>query len=265
MLNSLRQSPDNLLHETSRDGGLGIRWTCRFALNVVEDRVKLFSMNFANPQSPTPHPYKEVFMESDNDRMTDISHLFDETKGKAVPPRLDAILPADPETGVVTADALEIYLDSILSMTARAGQPVSLISLSLDETSVSRFLGAEGAGLISRAAARCIKQETRPHDVVGKMVSDPGETPVFVIVCPLLSEEAASKLAERLQASMRLNAEANGGAWLTFSIGVTSGSLEITNAHDLIARASSTLLRAKRNGGGRVWRHSDTGKDLCDE
>ena len=204
-------------------------------------------------------------MEPDNDRMTDISHLFDETKGKAVPARLDAILPADPETGAVTPDALEIYLDSMLTMTSRAGQPLSIISLSLDDTSVARFLGEEGATLISRAAARCIKQETRPHDVVGRLMTSTGELPVFVIICPLLSEEGAAKLATRLHAAMKLNSEANGGAWLTFSIGVTAHSLDITSADDFLSRASSTLLRAKRNGGGRVWKHSDTGKDLFSE
>ena len=204
-------------------------------------------------------------MEPNNDRITDISHLFDETKGKSMPSRLDAIFPADPLTGTVTSDALEVYLDSMLSMTSRASQPISMICVSLDDSPISRFLGVEGASLISRAAARCIKKETRPHDVVGRLTNGEGEPPVFVVVCPLLTEEGAAKLAERLHESMKLNAGEGQKQWLTFSIGVTSASLEIQTANDFISRAHSTLVRAKRNGGGRVWRHSDTGRDLIEE
>ena len=173
--------------------------------------------------------------------------------------RLDYLLPIDGETGVATHEAACTYMDAMIEMVARQGYPLSLLSIAVDESTVLRFLGGEGAALIGRAAARCLRQETRTHDVVGH--ADPGISPdayTFLIICPLLNEEHAANLGERLRAAMTAHSGDAESPWLTLSVGVAALSIEVTDSQSLVARSMEALRRARRSGGSRVWKHTDT-------
>ncbi len=184
--------------------------------------------------------------------------------------RLDALLPQDAETGAVTPEALRDYLNAVMEMADRYGQPLALLAVAVDtaeETqSVLRRFGAEGARLIGRAVARCLHQETRLHDVVGRAkASNLYELPIFLVVCPLRGEAQAARLAERMREAMTAYAADPDCPWLTVSVGVAAMAIDKPDPEALIARAAEALHRARQVPGGCVWRHADTLRRLCAE
>lgn len=173
--------------------------------------------------------------------------------------RLDCLLPGDDETNAASPAALRVYLNAMIELTSRHAQGLSLLALTVDETSLIKFFGRQGVLLIARAVARCLHQETRDHDVVARIEVDPPTLfPVFGVVCPLLNEEQAAALAERLRQAMLAQVTESERPWLGLSFGVASTSLDIADPDALIARACEALKSAQRNGGGKVWRHSDS-------
>src|SRR5579875_169993 len=150
------------------------------------------------------------------------------------PKRLDILLPADQTTGAVTTQAGYVYLHAMIEMVMRKN-------------------------LIGQAIVRCIRQETRDYDLVYTLsLPTITDTPVFALVCPLMNEEEATALGERLRKIMTSHAGAEDRPWLSFSVGVASISLDAPDADSLTARACAALQKARRSGGGRLWRHSET-------
>jgi GGDEF domain-containing protein len=176
--------------------------------------------------------------------------------------RLDSLLPLDTEWGVVSAIAMPIYLNAAMEMVLRAAQPLALISIGIDVgeemESIQSAYGEEGASLIVGAVARCLRQETRLHDVVGcAQTPETGTIPTFLIVCPLLDEGQATQLAERLRSAMMAYTADPDCLWLKVSGGVASISLDITNAETLIARCLEALNLARSQEGGGILRYSE--------
>ena len=195
----------------------------------------------------------------------DYSGLNDTHRVVGIPMRLDTLLPSDPETGTVTAMALRVYLYATMDLMSRHAQPLSIIHLGVDESGSSRCFGSEGARLIGRAVARCVFQETRTHDVVGRAEdTDAKRIPTFLLVCPLMNEEGATNLAERLCSVMTAHAVDSDLPWLTVSAGVAGLSLDVLEPEDMIARATEALRCAQKSGGGRVWRHSESVRRIVD-
>jgi GGDEF domain-containing protein len=175
------------------------------------------------------------------------------------PKRLDILLPADQTTGAVTTQAGYVYLHAMIEMVMRKNQPLSLVCIAPDASPTMEFLGETGKNLIGQAIVRCIRQETRDYDLVYTLsLPTITDTPVFALVCPLMNEEEATALGERLRKIMTAQAGAEDHPWLSFSVGVASISLDAPDADSLTARACAALQRARRLGGGRLWRHSDT-------
>ena len=182
---------------------------------------------------------------------------------EAVTVRLDTLLPQDAGTGAVTPEAFDVYLNTMLAMVSRAQLPLSVIALAVDSSPITTFPGVCDFGFIGRAMARCVRQETRPQDVVGVVSETSGNgTPRFVIACPLLSEIQAAALGERMRDAMTASASEWESPWLTISVGVAAFTLDTPDSAALLNRAQSALLRAQRQGGNRVWRHSETAQRL---
>ena len=173
--------------------------------------------------------------------------------------RLDSLLPTEPETGAVEEAAFRAYLGAMMEMASRQGQKLSLLHVAADDSSVLRFLGEEGGRLIGKAMARCLRQETRIHDVIGCPSAEHAHPePGFLIAMLLMNEEQVAPVAERLRETMTAHASGPGAPWLTISIGIATISLDTADPLELIARASSALRQARRSGGGRVWLHTDS-------
>lgn len=180
--------------------------------------------------------------------------------------RLDFLLPNDSEYGVVSASAAQIYLEIMLHMVNRHGQSLAILYVALDPSPLLTFLGDEGQGLIGRAVARCLRQETRGHDVVARAPSeDFSDEAEFIIICPLLTEKMAAALAERMMRATSTYAADPEKPWPSLSIGVAALSIDAAQGPVLLGRAKEAMRRARRNGGRQVWRHSDTLRTLMEE
>lgn len=179
--------------------------------------------------------------------------------------RLDSLLPIDPETGAVATHAFYTYLRATMDLTGRHGQPLALLCIALDDTPLMRFLGPEGLGLIGRAIVRCIRQETRIHDVVGRIEDSPdSHCPAFLVVCPLMDEVSVAPVARRLQEIMSTYCEPT-NPLLSMSVGIAMMTLDASEPETLIARAISALRRARRSGGNCVWSHSDVVRQIISQ
>lgn len=175
----------------------------------------------------------------------------------ALQERLDSLLPVDSETGAADFESLRTYLGAFMDMMARHAQPLTLMMIAPDPNETTKVLGHQGTALIRAAIARCLRQETRIHDVVGRAPSD-GEhdAPAFLLVLPLMAEASATKFAQRLIEEMSVAACAEGRPWLTLSVGLASLTLESETPDTLVARARLALANAQRTGGDRISNHT---------
>ncbi len=181
----------------------------------------------------------------------------------AVTVRLDTLLPQDAVTGAVTPEAFYVYLNTMAAMVSRAQQPLSVIALAVDTSPAGAFPGVCDLGFIGRAMARCVRQETRPQDVVGLAEETAANAaPRFVIACPLMGEAQAAALGERMRDAMTASASEWESPWMTVSVGIAALTLDTPDCAALINRAQSALVRAQRGGANGVWRHSQTAQRL---
>ena len=151
----------------------------------------------------------------------------------------------------------------MMEMTERYHHPLSLICIGVDESAAIKFLGSEGATLISRAITRYLRQETRSHDVVGRSTEvDSQGYPYFLIACPLLDEVKAGALALRIVDDIMSQALDPERPWLSLSVGVASMAMDVSEPDALLGRAAASLNRARRSGGKRVWLHSSTAQSI---
>ncbi len=177
--------------------------------------------------------------------------------------RLDMLLPTDEQTSAATYYAFRCYLGAMMEMTERYHHPLSLICIGVDESAAVKFLGSEGASLISRAITRYLRQETRSHDVVGRSKEvDSQGYPYFLIACPLLNEVKAGSLATRIVDDIMAQALDPERPWLSLSVGVAGMSIDVSDPDGLAVRALASLKRARRSGGKRVWLHSATARSV---
>ena len=175
------------------------------------------------------------------------------------PERLDSLMPADAVSGATSHQAFRVCLGAFIDLVARHGQPLTLLAIAPDPSDALRFLGEKGARLIGNAIARWLRQETRIHDVIGRSAAaGPNDAFVYLMICPLMTETAAAKFADRLREAMTTSAADEGTPWLTLSVGVASLSLDTHSPDALILRSEEALSSAQRRGGGRVWSHSDS-------
>ena len=173
--------------------------------------------------------------------------------------RLDSLLPDDPATGVATYAAFRVYLGGFMDLMARHGQPLSLLAIAADPSETLRRLGPNGALLIASAIARCLRQETRIYDVVGRgQAEDAYGANAFLVALPMTSETLARPFAARLREAMTISTGNIGSPWLTVSVGIASLSLETDSPEKLILRSQQALAGAQRSGGDCIWGHADT-------
>ena len=128
-----------------------------------------------------------------------------------------------------------------------AGGPFSLLMLDLDHLKHINDTDGHGAGdeALRRFASVC-REHLRADDALGRLGGDE-----FAMCLPGLGEEAASTRAQTLLTA--LGAASAGTLPLTASIGVAQMRAGDTY-ESLVQRADAALMRAKRNGRGRLER-----------
>lgn len=173
--------------------------------------------------------------------------------------RIDMLMPADAETCVADAHSVRVYLTAMMELANRVQKPLSILTITIDATPTAELFFAEDAGLVGRAIARCLRQETRAYDVIGRVEGEPGSPyPVFVLVCPLMSEEQAAGLGDRLRATMQTYAADAAQNWLTLSAGAAGMALDTSDAESLLCHGQFAVRQAQAQGGDRVCRFSQT-------
>jgi GGDEF domain-containing protein len=171
--------------------------------------------------------------------------------------RIDMLMPADAETCVADAHSVRVYLTAMMELSNRVQKPLSLLTITIDPSPTAELFFAEDAGLVGRAIARCLRQETRAYDVIGRVEGETGSPyPVFVLVCPLMSEEQAAGLGDRLRATMRTYAADAAQDWLTLSAGAAGMALDTADAECLLRHGQFAVRQAQSQGGDQVCRFS---------
>ncbi len=171
--------------------------------------------------------------------------------------RIDMLMPSDAETCVADAQSVRVYLTAMMELASRVQQPLSLLTITVDNTPTATLFFAEDAGLVGRAIARCLRQETRAYDVIGRVAGEAGSPfPVFVLICPLMSEEQAAGLGDRLRDTMRAYAADAEQNWLTLSIGAAAMALDTHDAAALLSHGKFAVQLAQEQGSDQVIRFS---------
>jgi diguanylate cyclase (GGDEF)-like protein len=173
----------------------------------------------------------------------------------------------DPLTGLARREHLIHSLEETLRLAHRYREPVSLIMLDIDHFKHLNDTHGHLAGDAALAAVgRCLLQEARASDVVGRFGGEE-----FAVLLPRTDAHGAAVIAERLcTAVQNLGIEWNDHHLaLTASLGVISLNaqvdthLELETTRDALLNAVDVALyAAKRNGRNRVAMGETLGADL---
>jgi len=158
----------------------------------------------------------------------------------------------DPLTGLANRNLMDMELKKDFMWAKRNHNPISVIMLDLDHFKDYNDAYGHPAGdrLLVDLAAQLIR-EIREIDLA---VRYGGEE--FLIIQPDTSTEQAAEVAERIRKSVAATGFSRKGSpertRITISLGVASSDESVHSSNILIARADTSLYRAKANGRNRV-------------
>lgn len=157
----------------------------------------------------------------------------------------------DALTGVWNHGAIVEMATRELGRAAREGTPTSIVLADVDRfKQVNEAHGHEAGDVVLREVARRMRASVRVYDGLGRYGND-----VLMLVLPRCDETDASRLAERIRASIAETPIHTGLARVpvTLSLGVAAaapgGEIE---PRALVAAADAALARAKQSGRDRV-------------
>jgi len=171
------------------------------------------------------------------------ARLFEETRALSL---------HDPLTGLGNRHLMDMEMKKGFGRAMRISSPISVIMLDLDHFKDYNDAYGHPAGdrLLFDLAAQFIR-EIREIDLA---VRYGGEE--FLIVLPDTSAEQAAEVAERIRKSVAATEFSRKGSpertHITISLGVATSSEGVHSPDILIARADTSLYRAKANGRNRV-------------
>jgi diguanylate cyclase (GGDEF)-like protein len=153
----------------------------------------------------------------------------------------------DPLTGLFNRRYMEESLAQELARAARAGYPVSLLKLAIDNfKSLTNVFGRDGGDFLLKELGSAIQSQVRRGDVSCRFGGDE-----FVLVLPNARPELAVKRAESLKGmANNLNLVFHGRSLgpVTLSIGVVAYPDHGANADELLLKADQTLDHVKTRG-----------------
>ncbi len=158
----------------------------------------------------------------------------------------------DPLTGMANRTLMTNELKKVLAISKRTGRLFSLIMLDLDffKKYNDAYGHTEGDRLLVELAT-LINAEIREIDTAARYGGEE-----FLVILPDTDAEQAAVVAERIRKSVEskdfLLAGGHQSSRITISLGVATYDEQINHEDVLLARADSSLYRAKGNGRNRV-------------
>ena len=148
-------------------------------------------------------------------------------------------------TGVANRRSFDSTLDKELNRAGRAGEPVSLVMLDIDNfKSLNDRHGHQLGDDVLRAIAAALSQTCREYDTVARYGGEE-----FAVILPGCSGTESLALAERLRAVV---VSASSDLGVTASVGVATFPVHASDSEGLIQAADGALYASKRSGGNRV-------------
>lgn len=159
----------------------------------------------------------------------------------------------DPLTGLANRRLFDERLHQELLRSRRTGATLTLLMADVDSFKLYNDTFGHPAGdlalqRIARVLEQCAK---RPSDLVCRYGGEE-----FAVLLPEADAEAANQIAERIREKVRQasidQADADGTAVVTISVGVATAVSGSPDAAQLLAIADAALYRAKSQGGNQV-------------
>lgn len=156
----------------------------------------------------------------------------------------------DLATGVTRTEPLLRQLGKLMDDARQKQQPLSLLSITIDQMPALRESGGEvGATAGLRAVADLLREEGDYGDLLGRSAGDG-----FLLVTPGKALLPARNYAEKLCAAVsRLAVDPRVSAGLTVSIGVAQAGSEERDPRVLAERAGRIAQIASKNGGNQIF------------
>jgi len=159
----------------------------------------------------------------------------------------------DPVSGCMNHRAMRRRLDEEIGRAMRTGGPLSCMLIDLDNFKlVNDRYGHQAGDAMLRAVVDALVGEFRAFDRVARYGGDE-----FVVILPNADLESAAAAASRaLERLSSLSYLEEIGSGVSASIGVAQWQAPMST-HALLEACDEALLRAKRQGKGRVTRASE--------
>ncbi|MBQ1762298.1 MAG: diguanylate cyclase [Aquincola sp.] len=193
-----------------------------------------------------------IWVEITGTRLADDSSFWmavDVTAAKAAHERLLHVAHHDPLTQLPNRTLLLERLRHSLALRSRSGAGLAVCYLDLDGfKAVNDRFGHDAGDALLVAVARRMQGQLRPSDTVARIGGDE-----FVLVLAELAPADWRPLLDRLVEAVRQPVALGDGRAVQVgaSVGVVAAAAE-ADPHTLLGLADQALLRAKREGKGRV-------------
>ena len=159
--------------------------------------------------------------------------------------RVEEMATTDKLTGLLNRQTLDVLFQQSISLSKRAGEPLSIILADLDHfkdinDKMGHLIGDEAL----KRTAICLRQNLRASDTVCRWGGEE-----FLMILPNCDAAAATALAEKLRAALEGDHELHGFApsRCTASFGVAQHQPDET-VESLVARADAAMYAAKQAG-----------------
>jgi len=161
---------------------------------------------------------------------------------------LEKLATTDPLTGVPNRGHFFTLAEDIL-LNAPPAQSVGLAIIDIDRFKlINDRYGHLAGDEALRSIAQAIHIHVRPGDLFGRFAGDE-----FILLCPNTTRTEIMELTHYLlQHVQTLSAGEDTETRLSATMGVTTAIPGMASLPELIAKADTALLKAKREGGGRV-------------
>ncbi|MBI5871060.1 MAG: diguanylate cyclase [Actinobacteria bacterium] len=171
------------------------------------------------------------------------ARLFEETKRLSL---------HDPLTGLANRNLMNLALTKSFAIARRTGRPISLIMLDLDHfKDYNDSYGHASGDRLLQDISLMMSSEIREVDLAARYGGEE-----FLLILTDTALDQAVEIAERIRISVDtkgfFSERTEKPTHITISLGVAAYDESINNQEILVARADTSLYRAKGNGRNRV-------------